>query len=109
MILAWVISLLLLCSSLIAYLERLTSLRALEVKTITQAQEQFIATEKVVLECEKNITNVSAISENGCFIQSVGKGLWLISSKDKPSIQIHVLVDEKSGVVTRLNWRQAFE
>ena len=109
MILAWVISLLLLCSSLIAYLERLISLRALEVKTITQAQEQFIAAEKVVLECEKNIANVSAISENDCFIQSVGKGLWLISSKDKPSIQIHVLVDEKSGVVTRLNWRQEFE
>jgi hypothetical protein len=109
MILAWVISLLLLCSSLIAYLERLTSLRTLEVKTIMQAQEQFIAAEKAVLECEKNITNVSAISENDCFIQSLGKGLWLISSKEKPSIQIHVLVDEKSGLITRVNWRQAFE
>jgi hypothetical protein len=109
MILAWVISLLLLCSSLIAYLERITSLRILEIKTIEQAQEQFIAAEKSVLECEKNITNVSAISENDCFIQSVGKDLWLISSKEKPSIHIHVLVDEKSGAVTRLNWRQAFE
>jgi hypothetical protein len=109
MILAWVMSLLLLCSSLIAYLERLTSLRVLEVKTIERAQEQFISVEKAVLECEKNIANMPAIPENDCFIQSVGKGLWLISSKDKPSIQIHVLVDEKSGAVTRLNWRQAFE
>jgi hypothetical protein len=109
MILAWVMSLLLLCSSLIVYLERLTSLRVLEANVIEQAQERFISAEKSVLECEKNITNVSAISENNCFIRSVGKGLWLISSKDKPSIHIHVLVDEKSGVVTRLNWRQVFE
>ena len=109
MILAWVISLLLLCSSLIAYLERITSLRILEIKTIERTQEQFISAEKLVLECEKNITNVSAISENDCFIQSVGKGLWLIASKDNPSIQIHVLVDEKSGLITRVNWRQAFE
>ncbi|QWD64319.1 hypothetical protein [Polynucleobacter sp. MWH-UH2A] len=109
MILAWVISLLLLCSSLIAYLERLTSLRVLEAKVIEQAQERFIFAEKSVLECEKNIINISTLSENNCFMQSAGKGLWLISSKEKPSIHIHILVDEKSGAVTRLNWRQAFE
>ncbi|WP_353432599.1 hypothetical protein [Polynucleobacter sp. MWH-UH23A] len=109
MILTWVISLLLLCTSLIIYLERLTSLRVLEIKTIEYAQERFMSAERSVLECEANITNVSALIENHCFIQSVGKGLWLISSKEKPSIHIHVLVDEKSGAVTRLNWRQAFE
>ena len=109
MILAWVMSLLLLCSSLIIYLERLTSLRALETKTIEYAQERFMSAEGSVLECEENITKVSALMENHCFIQSVGKGLWLISSKEKPSIHIHVLVDEKLGVITRLNWRQAFE
>ena len=109
MILAWVMSLLLLCSSLIIYLERLTVLHMMEVKTIEYAQNRFMEAEKSVLECEQNITHLSASKEDNCFIQSVGKGLWLISSKEKPSIQIHVFVDEKSGSVTRLNWRQAFE
>ena len=109
MILAWVISLLLLCSSLIVYLEQLTVLRVMEVKTIENAQEKFIATEKSVLQCEDNITNMSVLTENNCFIEPAGKNQWRISSKEKPSIQIHVLVDEKSGVATRLNWRQAFE
>ncbi|QWD96853.1 hypothetical protein [Polynucleobacter sp. MG-6-Vaara-E2] len=109
MILAWVISLLLLCSSLIVYLERLTVLRVMEVKTIEHAQEQFIAAEKSVLQCEDNITNTSVLTENDCFIEPAGKNQWRISSKEKPSIQIHVHVNEKSGVVSRLNWRQAFE
>ncbi|MBU3610939.1 hypothetical protein ICN32_10280 [Polynucleobacter wuianus] len=109
MILAWVISLLLLCSSLIMYLERLTVLRVMEVKTIEHAQDRFMAAEKSVLQCEENITNLSLLTENHCFIQPAGKNQWLISSKEKPSIQIHVLLNEKSGVVTRLNWRQAFE
>ena len=109
MILAWVISLLLLCSSLIVYLERLTVLRMIQVQTIEHAHERFITAEKSVLECENNITNLSALTENNCFIQPAGKNQWLISSKEKPTIQVHVLVNEKSGAVTRLNWRQAFE
>ena len=109
MILSWVMSLLLLCSSLIIYLERLTVLRMMEVKTIEYAQNRFMEAEKSVLDCEENITHLSLLKEDHCFIQSVGKGIWLISSKEKPSIQIHVLVDEKTGSVTRLNWRQAFE
>ena len=109
MILAWVMSLLLLCSSLIVYLERLISIRVLEVKTIEYAQERFISAEKSVLECEENITNISELTKNDCFIESAGKGLWLISSTENPSIHIHVLVDEKSGTITRLNWHQVFE
>jgi len=109
MILAWVISLLLLCSSLIVYLERLTVVRTIEVNTIKLAQERFMFAEKSVIECERNITNLSLLTQSPCFIQSAGKNQWLISSKEKPSIQIHILIDEKSGTVTRLNWRQAFE
>ena len=109
MILAWVISLLLLCSSLIVCLERLTAVRTIEVNTIKLAQERFVAAEKSVIECERNITNFSLLTQSPCFIQPAGKNQWLISSKEKPSIQIHVLIDEKSGTVTRLNWRQAFE
>ena len=109
MILAWVISLLLLCSSLIAYLERLAALRIIEVKTIELAQRHFIAAEKAVSECEQYMTNLADLEENACFIQSAGKNRWLISSKEKPAIQIGVVIDESTGKITRINWRQVFE
>ena len=109
MILAWVVSLLLLCSSLVVYLERLAALRVIEVNTLQIAQEAFITAEKSVTECEKHISNLSALVVNNCYLEPVGNQGWLISSKHKPVIQIHVFVDEKTNVVTRLNWRQAFE
>jgi len=74
-----------------------------------QAKNHFIAAEKAVLECEKNITNLANLEENACFIQSAGKNRWLISSKEKPAIQIGVVIDEKTGTATRVNWRQVFE
>ena len=109
MILAWVVSLLLLCSSLITYLERLSALRIIEVNTMQQAKKHFIAAEKAVLECEQNMTSLTHLEENACFIQSAGKNHWLISSKEKPVIQIGVLIDEKTGTTSRVNWRQVFE
>jgi hypothetical protein len=108
-ILAWVISLLLLCSSLVAYLERFNALRIVEVKTMEVAQKNFISAENAVLECEKNLTALADLKENRCFIQSAGKNRWLISSKEKPAIQVGVFIDEKTGVATRMNWRQVFE
>ena len=84
-------------------------MRIVEVHTMEIAQKHFIASEKIVLECEQNITNISNLEENACFIQSAGKNRWLISSKEKPAIQIGVLIDEKTGVATRVNWRQVFE
>jgi hypothetical protein len=109
MILSWVISLLLLCASLIVHLERLTAMRIIEVKTIALAQQNFIAAEKVVLDCEQSLNALSALSENHCFIQPISKNIWLITSKQKPTIQVHVVLDQKSGIATRLNWRQSFE
>jgi predicted DNA-binding ArsR family transcriptional regulator len=109
MILTWVICLLIVCSTLIVSLERLATLHVIQTKTIEQAQERFIASEKSIIECESSITNLSALEINNCFIQSVGKNRWLISSKEKPIIQVHVFVDERTGLVTRLNWRQVFE
>jgi hypothetical protein len=109
MILAWVIALLLLCSSLISYLEGLSSLRIIEVNTMQLATHHFIAAERSVLECEKSLTILSELQENACFIQSMGKNRWLITSKEKPAIQIGVLIDEKTGSVTRVNWQQVFE
>ena len=109
MILAWVISLLMLCSSLVMYLEKLTTLRMIEVSTIELAQKHFMASEKSILDCQNNLSHLSQLQENACFIESVGKNQWRISSKTKPIIQVHVHLDEKSGLVTRLNWRQVFE
>ena len=76
MILAWVISLLLLCASLIVHLERLTALRIIEVKTIALAQQNFIAAEKAVLDCEQNLSTLLALSEAPCFIQSIRIHIW---------------------------------
>ncbi len=73
------------------------------------AKRHFIAAEKSVLECEKSLTNIAELKENNCFIQSAGKNRWLISSKEKPAIQIGVVIDEKTGSTKRLNWRQVFE
>jgi hypothetical protein len=86
-------------------------LRIIQLKTIELTQAQFMAAEKAVLECEANIAHLVAIekSETNCLIEPAGKNQWLISSKVKPIIQVHVLVDKTSGVVVRLNWRQAFE
>jgi len=109
LILAWVLSLLLLCASLIVHLERLTALRIIEVKTIALAQQNFIAAEKAVLDCEQSLIILSVLIENDCFIQSITKNIWLISSKKKPTIQVHVVLDENSGSTTRLNWRQSFD
>lgn len=109
MILAWVISLLLLCSSLIVYIERLGALRMMEVNTLSVSHQDFVAAEKAVQECAENITALTQTQSSLCFIQPAGNHYWLISSKEKPGIQIGVFVDEKTGVATRLNWRQVFE
>jgi hypothetical protein len=109
MILAWVISLLLLCSALVVHLERLTALRIIEVTTIESAQRKFTAAEKSLAQCESHITNLSMLTENDCYIQSVGKNIWRITSKEIPVIEIHIHVNEKTGAVRRINWRQIFE
>ncbi|QWE20878.1 hypothetical protein [Polynucleobacter sp. AP-Kolm-20A-A1] len=109
MILAWVISLLLLGSALVGQLERLATLRIVEVNSIKVAHAHFVVSEKAVLQCEGSISNLSALVENHCFIEPAGKNLWRITSKEKPFVQIHVRVDEKSGLAKRLNWRQVFE
>ena len=109
MILAWVVSLLLLCTSLITYLERLSALRLIEVRTMQAAHNHFIAAEKAVLDCEKSLTTLAELQDNACVVQSVEKNSWLISSKENPAIQIGVIIDENTGIATRVNWRQVFE
>lgn len=81
----------------------------IDLKTIQSAQKNFLAAEKAVLECEQNLAALAELKSNECIIQSVGHQRWLISSKTKPVIQIGVVLEEKTGVTTRISWRQAFE
>jgi len=108
-IIAWVLSLLTLLSMLVMQLERLAALEVMSVNTYAEAQKEFIAAEKALLECEQHISNITALVNPTCHIQSVGKNLWLISSKSKPSLEILIFLDEKTNIATRLNWRQNFE
>jgi hypothetical protein len=109
MILAWVISLLLVCASLIMNLERWPTLKLMHVNSIRATQEQFMKSEQSVIECEQHILNLSNLQQSYCNIQTVGKNIWMISSIERPIIQIHIHVDENSNVATRINWRHVFE
>lgn len=109
MIIAWVLSLLIFLSVLIIQLERLVALEVMSVNTYEEAQKKFIAAEQSLLECERHISNITALENPACHIQSAGKNLWLISSKSKPRLEALIFLDEKTNIATRLNWRQNFE
>jgi Tfp pilus assembly protein PilX len=108
-IIAWVLSLLTLLSMLVIQLERLTALEVMSVNTYVEAQKEFIAAEKALLECEQHLSNIAVLESPSCHIRSAGKNLWLLSSKSKPSLEILIFLDEKTNIATRLNWRQNFE
>ena len=109
MIIAWVISLLVLLATALGHLERLLTLETIALSTLEQSRKQFIAAEKSLLGCEKDLSNIAVIESDACHIQSSGKNLWLISTKGKPSIEVLVLMDDKTSIATRLNWRQKFD
>lgn len=109
MIIAWVLSLLTLLSMLVIQLERLAALEVMSINTYAGSQKEFIAAEKSLLECERQISNLAALDSATCSIQSAGKNLWLISSKSKPSLEILIFLDDQTRIATRLNWRQKFE
>lgn len=111
MILAWVLSLILLCSALIKQLESLTTQSLIELKTMTDAQEQFFSAEKSVVECEHELAQrvISNVSDSSCIYWDMGNHVWKISSKQKPGVEVHVYVDPQTDSAQRLNWRQTFE
>ena len=109
MIIAWVLSLLTLLSMLVIQLERLTALEVMSVNTYVEAQREFIAAEKALLECEQHLSNITVLENPACHIQSAGKNLWLLSSKSKPRLEILIFLDEKTNIAKRVNWRQSFE
>lgn len=109
MILAWVLSLLTILASLIMHLERLAALELVSSNTYIESQKKFITAEKILLDCEQYIANITALENSSCHIQSTGKNLWLISSKGTPTLEALIFLDEKTNISTRLNWRQHFE
>ena len=109
MIIAWVLSLLVLLSSLINSLERMTTVEVISVNTTIDSGRRFIAAEKMLQECEGNLSNITNLSNTSYHIQSAGKQLWLISIIENPKLEILVHLDEKTNIATRLNWRQQFE
>ena len=109
MIIAWVLSLLTLLSMLVIQLERLAALEVMSVNTYAETQKGFIAAEKTLIECEQHLSNITVLANPTCHIQSVGKNIWLISSKSKPSLEALIFLDEKTNIATRINWRQKFE
>ena len=108
-IIAWVLSLLTLLSMLVMQLERLAVLEVMSVNTYAESQKEFIVAEKALIECEQHLSNITALENPACHIQSVGKNLWLISSKSKPSLEALISLDDKTRIATRVNWRQNFE
>ena len=94
---------------LVIQVERLAALEVMSLNTYAKAQKEFIAAEQAILECEQYLSNIAALENPICHIQSVGKNLWLISSKSKPRLEALVYLDEKTHIATRVNWRQNFE
>lgn len=109
MIIAWVLSLLVLFSSLVACLERLSAIEIIGTNSVVESGKRFIASEKALLQCEQYLSQITLLENSACHIRSVGKHLWLISSIEKPHLEILVHLDEKTNQVSRLNWRQQFE
>lgn len=109
MIIAWVILLLVLLSTVLGHLERLLTLEVIALSTLEQSHKQFLAAEKSLLECERSLSNIAVIENNACHIQSSGKNFWLISTKGKPSLETLVFMDDKTQIFSRLNWRQKFD
>jgi len=109
MIITWVLSLLLLLSSLAHHLERLAALEIISTSTYVKSHKDFIAAEKALLECQQNLSNIARLENGLCHVQSAGKNHWLISSKEKPILEVLVFLDPQTNLVTRLNWRQQFE
>ena len=94
---------------LVIQLERLAALEVMSFNSYAEAQKGFIAAEKALIECEQHLSNITALENPTCHIQSVGKNYWLISSKSKPRLEALIFLDEKTHIATRVNWRQSFE
>jgi len=109
MIIAWVVSLILLLSSLVGFAERINALELISLNTLDESQRRFITAEKNLLACEQALVQLIDLEQGQCQIQSGGKNQWLITTREQPVLEVLVYLDIKTGMTTRLNWRQDFE
>ncbi|SNX29058.1 hypothetical protein SAMN06295945_1421 [Polynucleobacter meluiroseus] len=109
MILAWVFSLLVLLSSLLASIERMSALEVVGVNTLVDAQARFILAENKVSGCESDLANLLIQQNPACDIFAAGKQRWIIANKEVPYLEVLVSLDPKTGATHRLHWRQDFE
>lgn len=109
MVIAWVLSLLVLIASLLGHLEHLLALEVIAFNTFEQSAKRMIASEKILVECEQHLFNLAKEIGDSCHVQSAGKNLWLISTKEKPSIEVLVFLDDQTHLTSRLSWRQKFD
>jgi len=109
MIIAWVLSLLLLMASLIAYLQRTTALELVAIQTIQNSQSNIIKAENALLECESGITQLAALPANQCNVQSLGQQVWKISTTGETRLESVIFLEDSSTIPIRLSWRQAFK
>ena len=109
MVIAWVLSLLVLLASLLGHLEHLLALEMMALNTFEQSAQKMIASEKSLVECEQHLFNLTTKVRDLCHVQSAGKNLWLISTKEKPSIEVLVFLDDRTHLTSRLSWRQKFD
>lgn len=109
MVIAWVLSLLVLIASLLGHLEHLLALEMIAFNTFEQSAKRMIASEKTLVKCEQHLFNVASEIGDSCHIQSAGKNLWLISTKEKPSLEVLVFLDDRTHLTGRLSWRQKFD
>jgi len=96
-------------ASLVGYLQRMTSLEIVATQTIKSSQTDFIQAEEALLECEENISNMTVPPSQTCVVQSVGKQLWKISTSGRVVLESVVHLDDASGNLNRLSWRQVFK
>ena len=96
-------------ASLVAYLQQMTASELMATQTMKSAQAEFRAAEEMLLDCERNLSNISTLPSGSCLVQSVGRRLWKISTSGRVSLELVVHLDEASGKSTRLSWRQVFK
>ena len=109
MMIAWVLSLLLLMASLIAYLQRTTALELVAIQTIQNSQNNFIKAENALLDCESKITQLPALPANQCNVQSLGQQVWKITAISEPKLESVIFLENSLTIPIRLSWRQAFK
>ena len=109
MIIAWILSLLLIISTVVVHLERIVALEIFSVQTQKEFAHNFIKNEKTILQCEQLLLEKIEEANEICHIQVLDKQYWLVSNLHAPKMEVLIHLNTNSGMMTRLNWRQVVE